>query len=163
MTTIYSQHPHYMSRAQFREMAREAGFTPMGPPPPEELYPYNKVDTGGSESAGGGSNSLNTFASTLWNMDNAKSEPAASAAEAPDETDRLLAQLQEWSQMTPAELIRAKALEQMGVTEEELAMMPVEERQAIEDKIADAVKQSLGIAGIASESGGEEEPAAATA
>ncbi|WP_313615158.1 hypothetical protein [Agrobacterium sp.] len=58
-------------------------------------------------------------------------------------SDSLLEELQKWSQMSPGEMIRAKLLEQMGLSEEEFAALPADERQAIEDKIKDAIKQSL--------------------
>lgn len=48
----------------------------------------------------------------------------------------------ELAKMTPAERMRASILSSMGITEEQLASMPPEQRKAIEQKIADTLKQA---------------------
>jgi hypothetical protein len=49
------------------------------------------------------------------------------------------------SQMTLAERIRAKILEEHDLTEADLAGLPEEQLKAIEDEIAQAIKQAYGI------------------
>ncbi|MDP9836543.1 hypothetical protein J2T09_001287 [Neorhizobium huautlense] len=44
-----------------------------------------------------------------------------------------------------AEILRAKYLEEKNLTEEDLARMPAEQREAIEAEIREAIKQALGI------------------
>ncbi len=55
--------------------------------------------------------------------------------------------------MTPAEKIRAIVLGDLELTEEKLAALPPEERQAIEDMIKEAIERALGIDQIAGSSG----------
>lgn len=44
-----------------------------------------------------------------------------------------------------AEILRAKYLEEKNLTEEDLAKMPAEQREAIEAEIREVIKQALGI------------------
>ncbi|MNF01022.1 hypothetical protein D3C80_1999470 [compost metagenome] len=55
-------------------------------------------------------------------------------------------------------MIRAKLLEQMGLSEEEFAALPADERQAIEEKIKDLIKQSLELETPQSGNKGDERP-----
>lgn len=47
--------------------------------------------------------------------------------------------------MTPAEKLRYSVLSDMGITEEELAAMPPEKREQIEQKIEELIKLRMGI------------------
>ena len=59
-------------------------------------------------------------------------------------------QLAEYASKSVAERIRDAVLKDMGLTEEDLDAMPPDERAAIEEEIADRVKQKLmGLAGDA--------------
>ncbi|GEO86300.1 hypothetical protein RNA01_32320 [Ciceribacter naphthalenivorans] len=57
----------------------------------------------------------------------------------------LLAEFSKWAHMDVAEMIRAKYLEDNGLTEESLAAMDPEARKAIEEEIAERIKSLLGI------------------
>jgi hypothetical protein len=50
---------------------------------------------------------------------------------------------QEFMDMTPAERMRAQILAGMGITEEQLAALPPEEREKIEDQIAAIIRQKI--------------------
>ena len=52
--------------------------------------------------------------------------------------------LQEYMELSPAEQIRLGMLNELGLTEEELESLPFEEQQAIELKIAQRIKDTLG-------------------
>lgn len=78
------------------------------------------------------------FANALW-LTQAKLDKAE------DGSDSLVAEFMELSKMTAAERLRKEMLEEMGLTEESLAALPPEARDAIEDEIRRAMKQQLGI------------------
>lgn len=58
-------------------------------------------------------------------------------------TDSLRDQLSEWVDMSLAEKLRAQYLEAHGLTEGALEALPPEEREAIEDAIADYIKEEM--------------------
>ncbi len=66
-----------------------------------------------------------------------KAEAAQAAREA------LWAEFREYMDKTPAEQMREQVLKELGITEEELAAMPPEKRLAMEDEIADRIKEKL--------------------
>ncbi|TAX33713.1 hypothetical protein [Rhizobium leguminosarum] len=91
-----------------------------------------------------------SIANTIWALQSSEGpyinppsdeEVAASAAH-----DSLVDEFSKWGNMTPAEYIRARYLEQHDLTEDDLAAMPAEQRAAIEKEIADQIK--LEMAGI---------------
>ena len=53
------------------------------------------------------------------------------------------AQLDDYMKMTPAQRIRDDLLKKLGLTEEELAAKSPEERQSLESKLRDLVKQQM--------------------
>ncbi|MFN7011557.1 MAG: hypothetical protein ACK4PN_16135 [Allorhizobium sp.] len=57
----------------------------------------------------------------------------------------LLAEFSKWAHLDPAEMIRAKYLADNGLTEESLAALDPEVRKAIEEEIAEQIKNQLGI------------------
>lgn len=61
------------------------------------------------------------------------------------ESDGLLSDFMELSKMNPVERLRKELLESMGLTEESLAALPPEQREAIEEEIRRAIKERLGI------------------
>ncbi|MBY3595778.1 hypothetical protein [Rhizobium bangladeshense] len=65
-------------------------------------------------------------------------EAAASAAH-----QSLIDEFSEWGNMTPAEYIRARYLEQHDLTEADLAAMPADQRAAIEKEIAEQIKREM--------------------
>lgn len=52
-------------------------------------------------------------------------------------------ELEEYLKKSPAEHMRDAILKEMGLTEDDLAAMPPEQRQAIEDTIAAKIKEKL--------------------
>lgn len=95
----------------------------------------------------------------LWNLTVGASDdtPALStdAARQTQARDDLFDDLHKWANMSIAEKIRAQYLERKGLTESDLAAMPPEERQAMEDEIRKAVLQALG-AGDQAQGGSDE-------
>lgn len=61
------------------------------------------------------------------------------------EAKDLLAEFSKWAHMDAAEMIRAKYLDEKGLTEESLAAMDPEARKAIEEEIAELIKNKLGV------------------
>ena len=56
----------------------------------------------------------------------------------------LASEFAKWMDMSPAEMIRAQYLADHDMTEEQLAALPPEERQKIEDDIEKTIKEKLG-------------------
>ncbi|MDV4154238.1 hypothetical protein ACCT14_16095 [Rhizobium brockwellii] len=88
-----------------------------------------------------------SIANTIWALQSSEGpyinppsdeEVAASAAH-----DSLVDEFSKWGNMTPAEYIRARYLEQHDLTEDDLAAMPAEQRAAIEKEIADQIKREM--------------------
>lgn len=142
MTTISNSDSYYLTRSRMRDLTIDAVFASPGAVPAQPVASNQPPSVGSDDISGASSASL---ASALWDMDSSQAVRTTLSGEAaePSSTDRLLVELQEWSRMTPAEMIRAQALEQMGISEDELAALPADERKIIEDKIADAIKKSL--------------------
>lgn len=68
-----------------------------------------------------------------------QSEDAAPAIETPSATQLFLAEIQK----DPIERWREQILESLGLTEEDLAAMPPEERRAVEEQIAALIEEKL--------------------
>lgn len=58
-------------------------------------------------------------------------------------TEELLAKLNEYIEKGPIVAMREKILESMGLTEEELKSLPPEKQQAVEEAIAEKIKEML--------------------
>jgi hypothetical protein len=143
MTTISNLSSQHLVRPGIRELGTEAGFTPRGLVT-EQPSSNNKTGLNGSESAGRDTGT-SALSLALLDMESTKAARTTLSGKAVDTSasDNLLAELQEWSQMTPADMIRAMVLEQIGITEDELATMPPDQRKAVEDMIEAAIKRSL--------------------
>lgn len=57
--------------------------------------------------------------------------------------EAVLAAFREYMSKTPVEHLRERILEEMGISEEDLARMPPEQRQAVEAEIADRIKERM--------------------
>ncbi|MBB3135727.1 hypothetical protein FHS26_003473 [Rhizobium pisi] len=88
-----------------------------------------------------------SIANTIWTLQSTEGpyinppsdkEAAASAAH-----DSLVDEFSKWGNMTPAEYIRARYLDQHDLTEAGLAAMPADQRAAIEKEIADQIKREM--------------------
>lgn len=101
--------------------------------------------TGGSNATARNIPSVGPSAPIPSNLANALWLTQAKLDKAEGESDSLLAEFMELSKMTPVERLRKEMLEEMGLTEESLAALPPEERNAIEEEIRRAIKQQLGI------------------
>lgn len=146
MTTISNLDSYYPTRSRIRDAKTDDSFAPVTSgttfTPDEE-----KSSSRGRDDAASSVNSYASLASSLWDIEQLKSDATTMSGDVVDtsSSDRLLTELQEWSQLTPGEMIRAKLLEQMGLSEEEFAALPADERAAIEEKIKEAIKQSLDV------------------
>lgn len=67
----------------------------------------------------------------------------AEAAHAPSVYERVLAEFRETIRKSPIERLREQILKEMGLTEEALASLPGEEREAVEAAIAQEIKERL--------------------
>ncbi|MGO7531196.1 hypothetical protein [Rhizobium leguminosarum] len=88
-----------------------------------------------------------SIANTMWALQSSEGpyinppsdeEVAASAA-----YDSLVDEFSKWGNMTPAEYIRARYLEQHDLTGADLAAMPADQRAAIEKEIAEQIKREM--------------------
>lgn len=159
MTTISNLDSYYPTRSRVRDAKTEDNFSP-APSGTAFTQDDEKPASGGRGDASSSVNSYASLASSLWDIEQLKADATTMSGDAVDasSSDRLLAELQEWSQLTPGEMIRAKLLEQMGLSEEEFAALPADERQAIEEKIKDLIKQSLDLDNPQSGNKGDERP-----
>lgn len=64
--------------------------------------------------------------------------PSKSSGAAQSAEEKFLA----YAKMSPAEKLRAALLSQLGLTEEQVQAMPPEERQKVEQKITELLKQA---------------------
>lgn len=67
----------------------------------------------------------------------------AEAARAPSIYEQVLAEFRETIRKSPIERLREQILKEMGLTEESLASLPGEEREAVEAAIAQEIKERL--------------------
>lgn len=102
---------------------------------------------GGSQSGTGSTSS--TSGSGGIAVDNGKDSAKApqtaeeKAAEAKAKRNALRQELDDYLSKSPAEHMRDAVLREMGLTEEDLAAMPPEKREALEAEIADRIKERL--------------------
>lgn len=87
--------------------------------------------TARSESKSGREQQLDAKGNSLWAEDQV------------NESDADIEEFLAFAKMTPAEKIRYLMLKEMGLTEEELAALPPDERRKIEQKIEDAIKRKV--------------------
>lgn len=104
-----------------------------------------------------------SIANTMWAVQAGNetyiNPPSDAEMEAKAARKSLVDEFSEWSNMDPAEFIRARYLEAHGLTEDDLKAMPADQREAIEKEIAEQIKREL--AGIEDGGDGNKEPAAA--
>ncbi|WP_245300526.1 MULTISPECIES: hypothetical protein [Rhizobium] len=88
---------------------------------------------------------------------------SSSSASSSGQSDQdILDEFAKWANMTPAQKIRAQYLEAHGLTEDSFKSLPADQQKAINDQIADEIKQKLG-AGNADGDGDQETDSAASA
>ncbi|WP_110792978.1 hypothetical protein [Rhizobium wuzhouense] len=88
--------------------------------------------------------SSTSLESNLWQL-RAGKYLHEETAEAAQKRDALRAEFLDESRKTPAERIREKYLKENGLTEEMLAEMSPEDREAVEDQIAALIKRQYGL------------------
>lgn len=144
MTSIIPSDNYSSTRYRLRDQTKEgapldvSAILPKAPSP--AVKPTAKEDTGNAPASSA------SLSSALWDMESGEPVRTTMSGETGDNnTDTLLAELQKWSQMTPAEMIRAKILDDKDLTEDSLAALPPEEREAILKEIAETIKIRLGI------------------
>jgi len=88
----------------------------------------------------------------LWDLSSQESGADGDAAgtvtassSTPSARDALFDELHEWASMTLGEKIRAQFLDDRGLTEDDVAAMPAEEREALEAEIREAILRQNGI------------------
>jgi hypothetical protein len=100
-----------------------------------------------------------SIANTMWAVQAGNetyiNPPSDAEAAAKAAHDSLVDQFSEWSNMDPAEFIRARYLEAHGLTEDDLKSMPADQREAIEKEIAEQIKREL--AGIEDDGDGSKD------
>lgn len=88
------------------------------------------------------------LSSALWDLTSSQSESARDEAVWQDDGDTRTDAEQEFGDLANrslAEILRAKYLDEKNITEEDLAKMPPEQREAIEAEIRKAIEKALGI------------------
>lgn len=77
---------------------------------------------------------------------NSGAAPSINGSDSSSDTSSLdiLDEFAKLANMTPAEKIRAQYLEQHNLTEEQFSQLPADQQKAINDEIADQIKQQLG-------------------
>ncbi|MGA1801052.1 hypothetical protein [Rhizobium sp. HT1-10] len=76
--------------------------------------------------------------------DSTASTSGTSSSNTAASDDDILSEFAKWANMSPAEKIRAQYLEQQNMTEEQFSQLPADQQKAINDQIADMIKQQLG-------------------
>ena len=95
-------------------------------------------------------------------QDSAAAADGSSSASSSGQSDQdILDEFAKWANMTPAQKIRAQYLEAHGLTEDSFKSLPADEQKAINDQIADEIKQKLGAGNAGSDSDQETDSAAA--
>ena len=88
-----------------------------------------------------------SIANTIWALQSSEAPyinpPSEEEAAAKAAHDSLVDEFSKWGNMTPAEYIRARYLEQHDLTEADLAAMPADQRAAIEKEIAEQIKREM--------------------
>lgn len=88
-----------------------------------------------------------SLSKAMWDMQPAGDTTIAEETDADREAkarhDQLVSDFSEYANMSPAEMIRKRILDQLGLDENSLKAMPPEERAAVEKQIADAIKREL--------------------
>jgi hypothetical protein len=154
MTTITTTDRYYSNPYRLREQSAESAAAAALP----TLATSPSFNAEAPTVSSGGSSASASLSAALWQIDSGTPVRTTMSGKVEDtsSSDELVAELHKWANMTPAEMIRAKVLERMGLTEESLDAMPADERKIIEDEIAAEVKRSLGI----NEDGTDAAPAA---
>jgi hypothetical protein len=107
-----------------------------------------------------GDSSSSTSSST---DDRSASSASGSSTSSSEQSDQdILDEFAKWANMTPAQKIRAQYLEAHGLTEDSFKALSANDQKAINDQIADEIKQKLG-AGNADGDGDQETDSAASA
>lgn len=73
------------------------------------------------------------------NSDDDSAQATPASAQAPSIEDQFLAE----AHKTPAQRMREQILKALGITEEQLAQMPPEQRQAMEQRIKDLIEEKV--------------------
>lgn len=95
--------------------------------------------------------------------DQSGSSASGSTTSSSDKSDQdILDEFAKWANMTPAQKIRAQYLEAHGLTEDSFKALSADDQKAINDQIADEIKQKLG-AGNGDSDGDQETDSAASA
>ncbi|MBB3563346.1 hypothetical protein FHX06_004690 [Rhizobium sp. BK512] len=87
-----------------------------------------------------------SIANTMWAVQAGNEtyiNPSDAEMEAKAAHRSLVDEFTDWSNMDPAEFIRARYLESRGLTEDDLKAMPADQREAIEKEIAEQIKREL--------------------
>ncbi|WP_112607554.1 hypothetical protein ACK83U_03425 [Rhizobium sp. WW22] len=95
-------------------------------------------------------------------QDSVAAADGSSSASSSGQSDQdILDEFAKWANMTPAQKIRAQYLEAHGLTEDSFKSLPADEQKAINDQIADEIKQKLGAGNTDDDSDQETDSAAA--
>lgn len=77
--------------------------------------------------------------------DSAAANSSSSTASTKQSDQDILDEFAKWANMTPAEKIRAQYLDAHGLTEDSFKALSADDQKAINDQIADEIKQKLGV------------------
>ncbi|NTJ63651.1 hypothetical protein G6M50_37510 [Agrobacterium rhizogenes] len=95
-------------------------------------------------------------------QNSATASGGSSSASSSEQSDQdILDEFAKWANMTPAQKIRAQYLQAHGLTEDSFKSLSADDQKAINDQIADEIKQKLGAGNADGDSDQETDSAAA--
>ncbi|WP_430253102.1 hypothetical protein [Neorhizobium sp. DAR64872/K0K18] len=111
----------------------------------EETQYQDAIGTTDSSAAINGSSTVFSpkLSGELWSMQSEMPDEEPNALAAKDRKKELEDELHRWAEINVAEKIHAQYLASKGITEEQLAAMPAEDRKAIEDEIGKVVREQM--------------------
>ncbi len=125
----------------------------VAPVPPAQDEPRNasgRSASGDAALTGAQTVSSPALSQALWDIGSGATTGEApfisrEAARRSKENDALFDDLHKWATMSFAEKIRAQYLERKGLSESDLAALPPEEREAVEDEIRKEIMRAMGV------------------
>lgn len=108
----------------------------------------------------GDSSSSSLAADSTDDQSDSSTSGSSSTSSSEQSNQDILDEFAKWANMTPAQKIRAQYLEAHGLTEDSFKALSADDQKAINDQIADEIKQKLGAGNSQGDSDKETDSAA---